>query len=82
MLPPLEAEELKELRVRLTEDYDVRRAAMYLKLLRYSYSSGGKSYASQPFDIRKLFGLIKKLERRMANVVVENQDFGNADRSL
>lgn len=75
MLPPLEAEELKELRVRLTEDYDVRRAAMYLKLLRYSYSSGGKSYASQPFDIRKLFGLIKKLERRMANVVVENQDF-------
>ena len=56
-------------------DYDVRRAAMFLKLLRYSYSSSGKSFASQPFDIRKLFGLIKKLERRMANVVVENQDF-------
>lgn len=75
MLPPLEAKELKELRIRLTQDYDVRRAAMFLKLLRYSYSSSGKSFASQPFDIRKLFGLIKKLERRMANVVVENQDF-------
>ena len=27
MLPPLEAKELKELRIRLTQDYDVRRAA-------------------------------------------------------
>ena len=75
ILPPLEAKELKTLRARVTEDYDVRRAAMFLKLLRYSYSSGGKSYASQPFDIRKLFGLIKDLQDRMANVVVENQDF-------
>ena len=48
---------------------------MFLKLLRYSYSSSCKSFASQPFDIRKLFGLIKELENRMANVVVENQDF-------
>ena len=73
--PPLEAQELKELRTRMTEDYDVRRAAMFLKLLRYSYSSSCKSFASQPFDIRKLFGLIMELEDRMANVVVENQDF-------
>lgn len=75
LFPPPEAEELKELRLRITADYDVRRAAMFLKLLRYSYSSSGKSFASQPFDIRKLFGLIRELEDRMANVVVENQDF-------
>ncbi len=75
ILPPPEAKELQELRTRITSDYDVRRAAMFLKLLRYSYSSGCKSFASQPFDIRKLFGLIKELEDRMANVVVENQDF-------
>ncbi len=75
MLPPPSAEEMIEMRTRITTDYDVRRAAMYLKLLRYSYSSGGKSYASQPFDIRKLFDLIQELENRMANVVVENQDF-------
>ena len=74
-LPPPEANELKELRTRITQDHDVRRAAMFLKLLRYSYSSSCKSFASQPFDIRKLFGLIKELENRMANVVVENQDF-------
>ena len=74
-LPPPEANELKELRTRITKGHDVRRAAMFLKLLRYSYSSSCKSFASQPFDIRKLFGLIKELENRMANVVVENQDF-------
>lgn len=75
MLPPPSAEEMIEMRIRITTDYEVRRAAMFLKLLRYSYSSGGKSYASQPFDIRKLFDLIQELEDRMANVVVENQDF-------
>lgn len=75
MSPPLEAKELTEMRKRITLDYDVRRAAMFLKLLRFSYSSSGKSYASQPFDIQKLFGLISQLQDRMANVVVENQDF-------
>ena len=73
--PPPEAEELKEIRTRITQDYDVRRAAMFLKLLRFSYSSGRKSYASQPFDIRRLFTLIHQLQNRMAEVVVENQDF-------
>lgn len=75
MFPPPEAKDLKEIRIRITQDHDVRRAAMFLKLLRFSYSSSGKSYASQPFDIRKLFGLIQELQDRMANVVVENQDF-------
>lgn len=75
LFPPPEAKELVEIRTRITEDYDVRRAAMFLKLLRFSYSSSGKSYASQPFDIRKLFGLISELQTRMANVIVENQDF-------
>lgn len=75
LFPPPEAKELMEIRTRITEDYDVRRAAMFLKLLRFSYSSSGKSYASQPFDIRKLFGLIAELQTRMANVIVENQDF-------
>lgn len=75
LFPPPEANELMEMRKMITLDYDVRRAAMFLKLLRFSYSSSGKSYASQPFDIRKLFGLIAELQNRMANVVVENQDF-------
>lgn len=75
LFPPPAAEELQAIRQRIAKDYDVRRASMYLKLLRYSYSSGKKSFASQPFDLRRLFGLIQQLESRLANVVVENQDF-------
>ena len=75
LFPSPEANELMEMRKKITADYDVRRAAMFLKLLRFSYSSSGKSYASQPFDIRKLFGLISQLQDRLANVVVEYQDF-------
>jgi DNA adenine methylase len=75
LFPPPAAGELQAVRQRITKDYDVRRAAMYLKLLRYSYSSGKKSFASQPFDLRRLFGLIQQLENRLANAVIENQDF-------
>ena len=75
LLPPIPAEEISRLRERTIRDYDVRSAAMFLKLLRYSYASGGKSFAAQPFDISRLFSLITELQQRMANVVVENQDF-------
>ena len=75
LLPPPQAAELSDLRRRITNDHDVRRAAMFMKLLRFSYSSGCKSFASQPFDLSKLFGTIREMKTRMANVVVENQDF-------
>ena len=75
LFSPPAAEELQATRQRIVQDYDVRRAAMYLKLLRYCYSSGKESFASQPFDLRRLFGLIQQLESRLANVVIENQDF-------
>lgn len=48
---------------------------MFLKLLRYSYSSSGKSFACQPFSIRSLFRLIEDVSLRLSNVVIENQDF-------
>ena len=75
MLPHEYAEKLIELRLSITHDYDVRKAAMYLKLLRYSYASSGKSFASQPYDIRKLFPLIQQAGRRLTDVVIENQVF-------
>ncbi len=43
ILPELKAEEVIKLYVKMKKDYDLRRAVMFLKLLRYSYSSGGKS---------------------------------------
>lgn len=75
LLPEPEAEELRELMQTAKTDYDLRRAAMFLKLIRYSYSSGGKSFACQPFTLRSLFGLIQEYSRRCENVIIENQDF-------
>lgn len=74
-LPDIEAKEVRELYKAATQEYDLRRAALFLKLLRYSYSSGCKSFSCQPFSIRSLFGIIQDLSKRMDNVVIENQDF-------
>lgn len=75
VLPEIEGKEIRELYKASTEQYDLRRAAMFLKLLRYSYSSSGRSFACAPFSIRSLFGLIQECSRRMDNVVIENKDF-------
>ena len=75
MLPDLSAGEIVELQRKNAENYDIRRAAMFLKLLCYSYSSTGKSYACKPFSIHSLFDLIEQVSKRLANVVIENQDF-------
>lgn len=75
LLPEPQAGELCRLRLAAKTDYDLRRAAMFLKLLRYSYSSGGKSFACQPFNIAGLFGLIQQVGERLADTVIEHQDF-------
>ena len=75
LLPEPEAAEVRELMQLAKQDHDLRRAAMFLKLIRYSYSSGGKSYACQPFNIASLFTLIEQLAKRLANTIIENQDF-------
>lgn len=76
LLPPLEAQELREVYTAVQRDYDLRRAAMYFKLIRMSYASTRKSFASQPFNLRCLFRLIRDVSLRLSNVVIENQDFG------
>lgn len=75
VLPQIQAGEIRELYKESIEEYDLRRAVMFLKLLRFSYSSSGKSYACQPFSVRSLFELIQDLSNRLENTVIENQDF-------
>ena len=74
-LPPPEAEAIKKLMLERAPRGDVRRAADYFKLIRYSFSGGGKSFAGKPCDIRCFFHLIWKCARRFASVMVENKDF-------
>lgn len=75
ILPELQAGELLEIYSKLKSDHDLRRAVMFLKLLRYSYSSGGKSFACQPFSVVSLFQLIEQVRKRLENAVIENQNF-------
>jgi DNA adenine methylase len=62
------------------------RAARFYQIIRYSYASGLKSYAGQPHDMWADFPLIERAHRRLAKVVVENQDFekliGHYDRTM
>ena len=70
-----EAEKLKT-SLRKRSDYrDVRQAAAYLMRVRNSYSSSGRSFACQPFNVRTLFTQIWEMSRRLENVIIEQQSF-------
>ena len=75
LLAQPEFEELKAILLENAEVTDVKRAAAFFKLIRYSYGSGCTSYACQPFDVRKCFAAIWQASRRLADTVVENKDF-------
>ena len=75
LLPEAEAAEIRELRKRNRDNHDVRRAASFLKLVRYSYCSNCETFGGKPFSIRSLFGLIEEVSIRLDGVVIENKDF-------
>ena len=75
-LEPPQEEMIRRLMLERTPRGDVRRAADYFKLIRYSFSGGGGSFAGRPCDIRRFFYLVWECSRRLRNVVVENKDFG------
>ena len=71
-------EDFDEVKAVLDKAYvenDVKRAACFYQLIRYSYASGLTSFGSQPHDIRSNFPIIEQAHRRLAKVVIENKDF-------
>ena len=54
---------------------DVRRAAYFYQLIRYSYASGVDSYGGAPRSMWDAFPLIRACSGRLQRVVVENRDF-------
>ena len=74
-LKPPDAEAIRALMLERAPRGDIRRAADYFKLVRYSFSGGAKSFGGKPCDIRRFFHLIWECSRRLANVVIENKDF-------
>ena len=73
-LEPPDAETIRRMMLERAPRGDVRRAADFFKLIRYSFSGGAKSFAGKSCDIRRFFYLIWECSRRLANVVIENKD--------
>lgn len=71
-----QGEEMVHAYLSRVRDLEVRKAAAYLQMLRGSFSSTGKSYSCQPTSLRAIYPLIKKVARRLENVMLENKDFG------
>lgn len=53
---------------------EVRRAAYYYALIRYSYASGTSTFGSQPHAMWNNFPLIEAAAGRLQKVIVENKD--------
>ena len=53
---------------------DVRRAAYYYALIRYSYAAGTSSFGGQPHAMWNNFPLIESAAGRLQKVVIENKD--------
>lgn len=74
-LPPPDFEEIKAIMLENATVDDVKRAAAFFKLIRYSYGSGCTSYGCQPFDVRKCFAAVWQAADRLKDTVIENKDF-------
>lgn len=70
-----EAEEISALLKERAQMGDVKRAAAFYKIIRFSYGSGCTSYGCRPFDLRKTFTILWEANRRLKNTVIENKDF-------
>ncbi len=75
LLEPPQGEAVRRLMLERAPRGDLRRAADYFKLVRYSFSSGASSFAGRPCDLRRFFYLVWECSRRLKDVVVENKDF-------
>lgn len=73
-LEPPDAKTIRRMMLERAPRGDVRRAADYFKLIRYSFSGGAKSFAGKSCDIRRFFHLVWECSRRLAEVVIENKD--------
>ncbi len=77
-LSPVQYEEYCEMMRRKTEMGDVRRAANFYKLIRYSYASNSNSFNGQPINLMQCYRSIWLANRRLN----ENGVKSHADRLI
>lgn len=75
LFEPPRAEEICKLLMQRSSPPDVRRAAAFYKMIRYSYNGSGSSYGVASCDIRQFFHQIWDASRGLKDVALENRDF-------
>lgn len=75
LLQPPQAEVVRQLLLERGSLGNVRRAAAFYKLQRYSYNSSGDSYGVGSCDIRRFFRDLWECSHRLKDAVLENKDF-------
>lgn len=75
LIPRAWAEEMKAVLSQRADYREVRQAAAYFMRIRNSYSSGGRSFACQPFNVFTVFDQLREMSGRLANVIIEQQSF-------
>ena len=72
---PPQAEVVRQLLLERGSLGNVRRAAAFYKLQRYSYNGSGDSYGVGSCDIRRFFRDLWECSHRLKDAVLENKDF-------
>ncbi len=75
MFPEPEAEEIKKLLIEKNDEVDIKRAAAYYKLLRYSFNANADTYGGKKCDVRRFAVDIWNFSRNFKDVIIENKDF-------
>ena len=75
LLQPPQAEVVQQLLLERGSLGNVRRAAAFYKLQRYSYNGSGDSYGGGSCDIRRFFRDLWECSHRLKDAVLENKDF-------
>ncbi len=74
MLPPPQAEQAKRLLIQMATKTDIKRAAAYYKILRYSFNANGETYGGKKCDVRRFYNDILSFSYAFRNVTIENKD--------
>ena len=78
----LDFEYVREMMHSKTDIPNIKRAAYFYQLIRYSYASGLDSFGAQPHSMWNDFPLIHNACRRLQKVVIENKDFEKLIKQL
>ncbi len=75
VFPPPTAEEAKRILIKNSRQKDIKRAAAYYKVLRYSFNANGETFGGRKCDVRRFFADLWRFSREFAEITIENKDF-------